>query len=110
VDTTDLVVLDQAARRLTRARGAGGALGAGLALLDPGGREPRDDRHPAALGCLLAVVVPAVDPVALALHDLAARSAPRRGSDGGGLVLDDAGVAAHVEVGRRLVARLHRTG
>lgn len=92
VDTTDLALLGQAAAQLTsRHRTRHGALGAALDTLGDGLDEPPDDRHPAALGCLLAVLVPVVDPAAAAL---AGDPAPTR--------------LAHREVGARVLARLHR--
>jgi hypothetical protein len=101
VDTTDLAILGQAAARLTHPRRAReGSLGAALETLHAGAGEPPDHRHPAALGCLLAVVVPVVDPVAGALHAVAAELDD--------VTLDAPLVEAHREVGRRVVARLQR--
>ncbi len=96
VDTSDLAILEQAAVLLTHPRRRReGTLGVAISTLAPGGGEPADDRHPAALGCLLAVLVP-VDPAALDLHTAAA-------------VGTDAGTFdARREVGRRVLARLRR--
>ena len=104
VDTTDLAILGQAAARLTHPRRSReGSLGAALDALHPGPGEPPENRHPAALGCLLAVIVPVVDPVAGALHAVAAQAHTED------LVLDTAMHEAHREVGRRVLARLQRT-
>jgi len=75
----------------------------GVESLGDGAGEPPEHRHPAALGCLLAVVVPVVDPVAVAVHDAAGRGCPDR------LVLGAATAEAHRELGRRVLARLRRT-
>jgi hypothetical protein len=98
VDTTDLAILGQAAAQLTHPRRTReGTLGGAVESLRGGLREPSGDRHPAALGCLLAVVVPVVDPLAAAVHDAAAGEGP---------VLDAAAAEAHREVGERVLARL----
>ncbi|MCD2197946.1 hypothetical protein LQ327_31705 [Actinomycetospora endophytica] len=100
VDTTDLAILGQAAARLSHPRRTReGTLGGAIESLGPG--EPPDHRHPAALGCLLAVVVPVVDPVAVTLHEAAQRHPDVP-------VLDAAILAAHREVGRRVVGALSR--
>jgi hypothetical protein len=70
--------------------------------LRAGTGEPPEHRHPAALGCLLAVVVPVVDPVAVRLHDAAGKECPGR------RVLDPATAEAQREMGRRVLARLQR--
>jgi hypothetical protein len=97
VDTADLALLDRAARRLThRRRSREGTLGAALdGLRDRHGGFP-DHRHPAALGCLLAVLLPVVDPVAATVHDTA-RHHPA-----------GAALEAHRELGRRVVGALSR--
>jgi hypothetical protein len=100
VDTTDLAVLGMAAAQLTPPRPAEGALGAALDAVARGGGEPPDDRHPAALGCLLAVLVPVIDPAVVTLHGFAVR--------GGDATLSEAGVGAHREVVCRVLARLRR--
>jgi hypothetical protein len=104
VDTTDLAILGRAAVQLTHPRRTReGTLGGAVESLRAGTGEPPEQRHPAALGCLLAVVVPVVDPVAVALHDAARKECPGR------LVLDAAILEAHREMGRRVLARLRRT-
>jgi hypothetical protein len=104
VDTSDLAILGQAAVRLTHPRRTReGTLGGAIASLGDGADEPPGHRHPAALGCLLAVVVPVVDPAAVAVHDAGGEECPDR------LVLDAATTEAHREIGRRLLARLQRT-
>ena len=104
VDTTDLAILGQAAAQLTHPRRTReGTLGSAVESLGGGTGEPPEHRHPAALGCLLAVVVPVVDPVAVAVHDAAGRECPDR------LVLGAATAEAHRELGRRVLARLRRT-
>jgi hypothetical protein len=101
VDTTDLAILGQAAVQLTHPRRTReGTLGAAMVSLGPG--EPPGHRHPATLGCLLAALVPVVDPVAKALHEAA-------GECPGRLVLDAATAGAQREMGRRVLARLRRT-
>jgi hypothetical protein len=103
VDTTDLAILGQAAAQLTHPRRTReGTLGGAVESLGPGRGEPPEHRHPAALGCLLAVVVPVVDPVAVTVHDAAGRPCPGR------LALDTATAEAHREMGRRVLARLQR--
>jgi hypothetical protein len=63
-DPDDLALLERAAARLTSARRRReGALAAALAVLGDD-----EDRHPAALGCLLAVLVPVADRATMALH------------------------------------------
>ncbi|NMO91500.1 hypothetical protein [Actinomycetospora sp. TBRC 11914] len=100
VDTTDLAVLGQAAAQLTHPRRTReGTLGAAVESLGGGAGEPPADRHPAALGCLLAVVVPVVDPVAAAVHEVAAAEHP---------LLDAATLEAHHELGCRVLSRLRR--
>jgi hypothetical protein len=103
VDTTDLALLGQAAARLTHPRRTReGTLGVALgALRDESGEAP-DHRHPAALGCLLAVLVPVVDPVALTVYDAAQRHPDVP-------VLDAAALEAHREIGRRVVGALARS-
>ncbi|MFC5061016.1 hypothetical protein [Actinomycetospora atypica] len=99
VDTTDLALLGQAAAQLTnRHRTRHGALGDALHALGGAPGEPPDHQHPAALGCLLAVLVPVVDPAAVALAEVAGDRVP----------LDPAARQAHRDVQARVLARLHR--
>ena len=99
VDTTDLALLGQAAAQLTsRHRMRHGALGDALEALHDSSTEPPDDRHPAALGCLLAVLVPVVDPAAVALAEIAGDRVPP----------GPAARQAHRDVQARVLARLHR--
>jgi hypothetical protein len=104
VDTTDLALLGRAATRLTHPRRAReGTLGAALgALLDGSGEAP-DHRHPEALGCLLAVLVPVDDPAAVTVHEAAQRHPDV-------LVLDATLLEASRELGRRVVARVGASG
>jgi hypothetical protein len=103
VDTTDLAILGQAAAQLTHTRRTReGTLGGAMESLRAATGEPPEHRHPAALGCLLAVVVPVVDPVAVRLHDAAGKECPGR------RVLDPATAEAQREMGRRVLARLQR--
>jgi hypothetical protein len=105
VDPTDLAILGRAAVQLTHPRRTKeGTLGGAVESLGGGTGEPPEHRHPAALGCLLAVVVPVLDPVALVLHDLAGRECA------GPLVLDATSAKAHREMGRRVLARLGAFG
>jgi hypothetical protein len=98
VDPADLAVLRRAAARLTHPRRSReGTLGVALGGLDDSGGEPPDHRHPAALGCLLAVLLPVDDPVARAVHEAASSESP---------VLDAAALGAHRELGRRVVGAL----
>lgn len=99
VDTTDLALLGQAAAQLTsRHRTRHGVLGDTLDVLASGGDEPPEDRHPAALGCLLAVLVPVVDPAAATIAEAAADR----------VTLGSAAVQAHRDVRDRVLARLQR--
>jgi hypothetical protein len=75
---------------------------AALSALHDGCGEPPDHRHPEALGCLLAVLVPVVDPVAVTVHEAAQRHPDV--SD-----LDASTLEAHREVGRRVVGALARS-
>jgi hypothetical protein len=112
VDTTDLAILGQAAAQLTHPRRTReGTLSAAVAMLAvEDGREPPDDRHPAALGCLLAVLVPVVDPVAATLHAAVVASQEDHGTPRVPARLTGDAVArpAHREVSRRVLARLGR--
>jgi hypothetical protein len=111
VDTTDLAILGQAAAQLTHPRRTrDGTQGAAVATLAGDGGEPPDDRHPAALGCLLAVLVPVVDPVAATLHAAVVASQEDHGTPRVPARLTGDAVArpAHREVSRRVLARLGR--
>lgn len=102
VDTTDLALLGHAAARLTHPRRTReGTLGAALGALHDGCGEPPDHRHPEALGCLLAVLVPVVDPVAVTVHQAAQRHPDVP-------VLDVTTVEAHRELRRRVTGALAR--
>lgn len=95
-DPADLALLGRAAARLTSSRRRReGALAAALAVLDD-----EEDRHPAALGCLLAVLVPVQDRATTALYRAA--RAPRRPLDGDAL-------AAHRHVRAQVLGRLAAT-
>jgi hypothetical protein len=104
VDTTDLAILGQATVQLTHPRRTreGTLAGAVESLGSGGDDEPPEHRHPAALGCLLAVVVPVVDPIAIVLHDAAGKECAGR------LIIDATTAEAHREMGRRVLARLQR--
>jgi len=105
VDTTDLAILGQAAAQLTHPRRTReGTLGGAVESLRGEHAEPPDHRHPAALGCLLAVVVPVLDPAAAAVHTAAVGGSEERA------VLDADVLEAHREVGGRVLARLGAVG
>lgn len=96
-EPADLELLTRAAARLTSPRRRReGALAAALVALGEDG-EPRDEQHPAALGCLLAVLVPVEDPATVVLHHLARTT---------GRYLDDGALDAHRQVRARVLARL----
>lgn len=108
VDARDLPLLADAAAHLSHPRRPReGAMGRVRERLGPGCAETPDDRHPDALGCLLATVVPVDDPETLALHRVAhhARVTARPGPVIG-VVLDERTLTAHRAVAARIPRRL----
>lgn len=104
VDARDLPLLADAASALAHPRcSREGTLGRARARLAGDAAEPPADRHPDALGCLLASVLPVDDADTVALQRVAREV---RGGALGPVVLDDAAHAAHRAVTRRVLRRL----
>lgn len=104
VDARDLPLLADAAAHLAHPRRSReGMLGRVREQLTGDAAEPPSDRHPDALGCLLASVLPVDDADTVALQRVAREV--RRGA-AGPVVLDERAHAAHRAVTARVLARL----
>jgi hypothetical protein len=104
VDARDLPLLADAAAQLTHPRRSReGMLGQVREQLVGDADEPPGDRHPDALGCLLASVLPVDDADTVALQRVAREV--RRGA-AGPVVLDERAHAAHRALTARVLGRL----
>ena len=104
VDARDLPLLAEAAAALVRPpRAHEDALARVRERLGAGAGEPPADRHPEALGCLLATILPVDDAETVVVHGVAREA---RAGSAGAVVLDERAHAAHRALGRRILRRL----
>lgn len=108
VDARDLPLLADAAAHLSHSRRSReGALALVRERLGEDVGEPDEpvtDRHPDALGCLLATILPVDDPATVTVHRVAREAREARAAPG--IVLDEPALAAHRALGARILRRL----